>query len=49
MNTWLDWLNLVLSLVTFAVALRLDLRQSRQLDEVRRKEEEIEGKLDGKP
>lgn len=39
--SWLDILSFFIALVTFAVAVRLDLRQSRELKVIRSREEDI--------
>lgn len=46
--SWLDALAFALNLVTFAVAWRVDRRQSRMLEDIRRREAEIQQKVDGK-
>lgn len=44
--SWLDWVSFVVSLITFGIAFRMDLRQARILKEIKRKEEEIKRKVE---
>jgi hypothetical protein len=44
--SWLDILSFIVNLITFGIALRMDLRQSRQLRQIKRKEDQIKKSLE---
>lgn len=46
--SWLDVVSFVVNIITFLIALRMDLRQARQLRDIKRREDEIKNKMEPK-